>query len=82
MRHSEVIRKLANAVKAYRGRSHPIREGQAEKEWIIPPQPDKIKRIRELLTMLWIRGQDQEKTIEKIDGFKNINEFDSWISDL
>ena len=66
MRHSEVIRKLANAVKAYRGRSHPIREGIAAKEMDHPSTARQNKKgSRELLTMLWIRGQDQEKTIEK-----------------
>lgn len=80
MNHETKIRKLANAVRAYRGIGE-ISGGKIQK-WHSPPQPDKQKRIRELLALLRFDGEEQENAIKKIDGFQMVSEFDAWIKEL
>jgi hypothetical protein len=81
MNHATKIRKLANAIRAYRGIGELGDSGTIVK-WHNSPQPDKLKRIRELLGLLRFDKEEQENAIKKIDGFKRVTEFDGWIKEL
>lgn len=74
MTRTEKIRKLANAVKDYRG-SYSERDGH----WIRPPQINAIARVRTWLKRL--RLPDQE-SIEKINRFRSLAEFHEWLKEL
>jgi hypothetical protein len=76
MTRCERIKKLANAVKAYRGSYNP-RTGK----WISPPQlhrrDDVVKWLKSLRTeeQIW-------DDLKQIVAFKAISEFDKWIATI
>jgi hypothetical protein len=79
MNKNEKLRKLGNAVREYRGVTRtPVREG-VKTDWVIPPKPEKAKRIRELLALLRFDGEEQDNAMKQIDAFKTFDEFNDWI---
>lgn len=74
MTRSDRIRKLANAVKEYRGRFH-----TPTGKWLQPPKPDAKERIVHWLTIL---NLDVESNLKLIDGFKAKTEYEAWIATL
>lgn len=81
MSRSETIHKLANAIREYRGRtSSPV--GAVKTQWVRAPRPQKIARIRELLTELNFHGDDLVAAVNKIDNFKTFDEFNHWLKAL
>lgn len=74
MKRGERINKLGRAIRAYRGVTEIV--GGA---WIIPPQPALRRRIAEHLESL---GLPLQETLDQIDGFKRVSEYDQWINSL
>jgi len=81
MSKSEKIRKLANAIKEFRGvTSSPV--GAIKPDWIRTPKPHKLTRICELLRSLGFDQEKEKKAVQKIIGFKSYDEYNSWIKKL
>ena len=74
MTRSEKLRKLGNAIVAYRG----IREGQTG-PWLHPPQKSSLDRVKICLARFGILTQDN---LDRIDSFKGTGEFNSWLAAL
>jgi hypothetical protein len=81
MTRGETIRKLGNAIRAYRGATS-TPPGAIKTEWAICPQPDKLKRIVELLGLLRFDKEEQLFAIAQIDNFKTYAEFEVWMKKL
>ena len=78
MNKATKIRKLGNAIRAYRGLGQLGMDGNMA-TWHHTPQPDKLKRIRELLGLLRYDKEEQDEAIKQIDGFKRVGDFNEWI---
>jgi len=74
MTRPEKIRKLANAVREYRG----LYKADT-KVWIHPPRPSKLGAVIICLHRLKV---DVATNVERIDGFKTLGEFNQWIREL
>jgi hypothetical protein len=72
MTRTERIRKLANAVKEYRGVFH-----ANSRKWIRAPKPSKRTDIIRWLRALGVT--DLQPHLASVDGFKSYAEFESWI---
>lgn len=70
MTRPERIQKLANAIKEFRG-AYDSRTGK----WIRTPKPHAITRVYKWLDALGLPASD----IEKIQGFKTLDEFHVYI---
>lgn len=81
MTRSEKIKKLANAIRVYRGATS-SQPGAIKVVWAYTPQPHKLKRIRELLGLLQYDLEEQDYFIKQIDGFQRLADFDAWIKTL
>jgi hypothetical protein len=79
MSTNEIIKKLANAVRNYRGQ---YVDGSNPRRWVHAPQPDKINRIRELLSKLPISEKEQQEAVEAIDKFRHFDDFRAWMKKL
>jgi len=80
MSRADRIRKLSNAIKAYRGvnRMPPI--GGVGPVWEHSPQPARRDDIVRHLTALGI--SPIESALKTIDGFKAVDDFRAWINQL
>lgn len=74
MTKSEKIRKLGNAVIAYRG----IRQG-VEGPWVFLPQKTSIEKMKLCLARA---GVLTTENLSKIDGFKSQTEMHQWLNSL
>lgn len=81
MNRNEKLRKLGNAIRAYRGATS-TQPGDPNPKWIRSPQMDKVKRIQELLIALGFWPAEGVEAIDKIDNFKTIPEFEKWMKGL
>lgn len=77
MSRNEKLRKLGNAIRAYRGNYY-IVTGKPDK-WTRRPQPSQSIKIAELLMALGFDLEKVKKAINKIDNFKTIPEFEKWM---
>jgi len=77
MSRNEKIRKLANAVKDFRGMCH----GTPEKhgKWVRPPQPTQMARVVVWLERLNLPVQE---TLHLIRSMKTWQEFNDWTKTL
>ena len=80
MTRDERIKKLANAIKLYRGIYNPTNG-----KWIRPPQPakraDVVKWLESLRKFQHYPAEPEViiADMTKIDGFKTRPEYDAWI---
>jgi hypothetical protein len=74
MSRNERIKKLANAIREYRGRWHPQR-----KKWVETPNPARRAGVIRWAGEL---GLSQEMVLLNADGFQTMDEFDRWIRDI
>lgn len=74
MSRAEKVSKLRNAIRSYRGLKN-----TGNGKWIQPPNPGAKLAVKK-----WLAALDLpvEETIEKIDSFKLVSEFNTWISSL
>ena len=79
MNLNEKIRKLANAVKAYRGISDHRPDSSGKIHWRTTPKPASQPQVVKWIEKL---GLDPEKTMDQVHGFKNLQEFDEWLKAL
>lgn len=77
MNRATAIKKLGNAIRAYKGTRHSVNG-----PFVIQPQPSKAKRIKELLAILHFDGEEQTNAITTIDGFKTYDDYNNWINKL
>jgi len=85
MSQANTIKKLGNAIRAYKGTRHSVNG-----PFVIQPQKSKIVQIRELLGKLtYANGIDRFTTkdeidaqVKRIDGFKTYDDFNNWITEL
>lgn len=71
MTRLQKINKLSNAIKVYRGAYHP-----ETGKWIRPPQHLRQDRVRAWLEQL---GLNVRESMDRIDEFRNMGEFEKWI---
>lgn len=74
MSRAEKIQKLGNAIRSYRGL-----KSLSTGKWSVPPKTGARLGVAKWLAAL---GLDVPSSMEKIDGFKTVSEFNSWISSL
>lgn len=74
MTHAQKIRKLANAIREYRGA-----KTSDMTTWVHLPKPGNIDRVRYALQRL---GQNTDENIKLIDGFQRESEFLVWLNTL
>lgn len=80
MTRSEKVRKLANAIRDYRGiTSTPVNTPADEVKWKKAPHQNDLPRVFKWLTSL---GLDATSAVKEIDGFKTFAEFRQWIAAL
>lgn len=74
MSRNERIKKLANAIREYRGRWNP-----QIKKWVQPPNP-----ARKAGVIRWAGelGLHQDMVLLNVEGFATMDEFDRWIRDI
>lgn len=77
MSREDKIKKLSNAIRAYKGTKHSVGGG-----YVIQPQKGKNIQIMGLLAELGFDGQKQLKALKEIDDFKTYDDFHSWINEL
>ena len=75
MSKAEKIRKLANAIREYRGQNDRGR-------WIQSPRPHKARSVVKWLAALGHRPELIQAEMELIITFKTLEEFDAWIREL
>lgn len=82
MTRAEKIKKLANAIKEYRGsyRKEPTKDNPDAVKWIRGPKPHEIIRVKLWLSKL--RVNVTPELISRIDGFKSKDEFFSFLQEL
>ena len=73
MSRAEKVRKLANAVREYRGSTSSTAEDAV---WRIPPKPSASPRVRVWLDRLKLDAAD---CMLKIREFKTYDEFNAWL---
>lgn len=72
---------LRVAIRQFHGLHHGSPETPPEEiKWAVPPQPDKIERIRELLPMVGVT--DIETAVKEIEAFKKVDDFNDWMEKL
>jgi hypothetical protein len=81
MTRTERLRKLRNAVIAYRGITNQM-PGSMKVKWLIPPNPHKRKNIVTWLTHLGCTHSEIEAHAVLIDGFQTRAAFDNWMRKL
>lgn len=81
MSRSEKLRKLGNAIRAYRGATS-TQPGDPNPKWIRSPQPHLEKHISALLLGIGFNHDQIVEAINKIDNFKTIPEFEKWMKGL
>ena len=74
MSRTEKLAKLRNAIRSYRGL-----KSTTTGKWQQPPNPSAKLAIKKWAEAL---GRPVEETINKIDSFKLVSEFNAWISSL
>jgi len=74
MSRAEKLSKLRNAIRSYRGL-----KSTTSGKWQRPPNPGAKLAIKKWLVAL---EMPVEETLNKIDSFKLVSEFNSWISSL
>ena len=79
MKRSLAIKKLANAIRAYRGLSENPPTPETETKWRITPQPHKSKDVINYLKKL---GIDSLQGMKDVDGFATRDDFDVWLNKL
>jgi len=85
MSRADTIKKLGNAIRAYKGTRNFV-----DGPFVIQPQKSKINQVRELLGKLtYANGIDRFTTKEEIDaevkrieGFKTYDDYNKWITEL
>jgi hypothetical protein len=81
MTRTERIRKLANAIKAFKGKtSSPA--GAVKVVWKIPPQPVKASVVLDHLIKLGFDEARANQKLEQIKQLKTYDEYDKWIKML
>ena len=81
MTRSQKLRKLALAVKAYKGAYNAVVVGdQAAVRWIRSPQHDKRMAIVRWLTALGRTHDQIDRDARAIDGLKNHEQFFAWLA--
>lgn len=78
MNRNEKIRKLASAVKDYRGRYLDPTANRPGK-WLVQPQPSALPRLKKAINRL---GLPVAETVSRIEAFKSYAEFNNWIREL
>jgi len=74
MSRAEKLSKLRNAIRSYRGLKN-----TTNGKWMTPPCPGARLSVKKWLDEL---GMPLEETINKIDSFKLVSEFNTWLSSL
>lgn len=81
MTRTEKIRKLANAVKAYKGAYNVTTlDEKARIKWLRSPQIDKRKPIVKWLLALGRTHAQIEQDAKTIDGLQNREQFHNWLN--
>lgn len=76
MTRTEKFRKLGNAIRTYRGITHPDRFGRVK--WHIAPDKN---RLADIVWYLEILGLPVDKSVASINGFKSMDEFAAWMKE-
>ncbi|MDA3873983.1 MAG: hypothetical protein PF795_08475 [Kiritimatiellae bacterium] len=74
LNRAQKVKKLANAIKDYRGKKHPV-----SNVWVVRPKPAARRRVEHWLGEL---GLDTVEGMRDIDGFKTFPEFHEWLRGL
>lgn len=86
MNRATVIKKLGNAIRAYKGTRHSING-----PFVIQPQKTKVVQIRELLEKVtystngcprFSTKEEIDTAVRQIDGFKTYDDYNNWINKL
>jgi len=80
MTRSERIKKLANAIKAYRGTTVPAPGGKTK--WLRAPQLARRSDITRHLLALGCSQDEVELDAMMIDSFNQVSQFEAWIKSL
>lgn len=78
MTRDEKIRKLANAVRDFRGK-YVLKSDGTPGKWVRPPQHMEVTRV-----VTWIKalGLPEEPTLHHIRSMKSWQEFNEWVKTL
>jgi hypothetical protein len=79
MTRTERIRKLGNAIRAYRGVTNRVFSAGEHVSWQIAPDRRALMRVHKWLLAL---NLDFDTNIKIINGFKTFGEFDEWLNKL
>lgn len=78
MSRNQKITKLANAIRRYRGVSQPLEPGKPV-QWITSPKiADRADVVRWLIEL----GLPVTASLETINGFTLVDQFDNWIRNV
>lgn len=75
MTRTEKVKKLANAIREYRGASSTPADAD-NVLWKYPPKPSAVTRVKAWLERLKL---DIADSMKRIDGFKSFGEFEAWL---
>lgn len=77
MTRQEKVRKLANAVKAYKGICNNVPREDKNFKWIVAPDKNALTRA-----LIWADKLGITLAKQRIDDFKTFGEFNNWIKFL